>query len=184
MPARGGSSLAEPRQRRHQGLGPAQRLLFRHAGESGAALRFRRRNARFENRRQGQQVVLHGSGDEAIAFTYIRTAARKGKPIVRHMRLEGIHPNMTRRYRETDSAVVREGPGALPQHPAPALTARARACAARRATCAWARGGAPRHPRREPDDAAGCARLVRAALASAGAKARSPTRSCTRSWRA
>jgi excinuclease ABC subunit A len=36
--ARGGLP-AEPGQRRHQGLGPAQRLLLRHAGEPGRALR-------------------------------------------------------------------------------------------------------------------------------------------------
>ncbi|WP_233494997.1 excinuclease ABC subunit UvrA [Paenacidovorax caeni] len=56
-----------------------------------------------------QQVVLHGSGTQEIAFTYLLdSGARKGQPIVRHHAFEGILPNMTRRYRETDSAVVRD----------------------------------------------------------------------------
>ncbi len=56
-----------------------------------------------------QQVVLHGSGEEQIAFEYLtESGSRKGKPVVRMHAFEGILPNMTRRYRETDSNVVRE----------------------------------------------------------------------------
>ena len=56
-----------------------------------------------------QQVVLHGSGAQEIAFTYLLdSGARKGQPVVRHHAFEGILPNMTRRYRETDSTVVRD----------------------------------------------------------------------------
>ena len=51
-----------------------------------------------------QQVLLHGSGDEAIAFDYAsdRRTVSKSHPF------EGILPNLARRYRETQSAAVRE----------------------------------------------------------------------------
>ncbi|MCB1988170.1 MAG: excinuclease ABC subunit UvrA, partial [Burkholderiaceae bacterium] len=56
-----------------------------------------------------QQAVLHGSGEEDIAFSYILdSGASKGKPVVKKHPFEGILPNMARRYRETDSVVVRE----------------------------------------------------------------------------
>ena len=56
-----------------------------------------------------QQVLLHGSGDEEIEFVYEAEGAR-GKPRVvrRSHPFEGIIPNFERRYRETDSAAVRE----------------------------------------------------------------------------
>jgi excinuclease ABC subunit A len=52
-----------------------------------------------------QQLVLYGSGDEKIAFTYL---SERGKPTVREHPFEGIIPNLERRYRETDSVMVRE----------------------------------------------------------------------------
>ncbi len=52
-----------------------------------------------------QQVVLYGSGDEKIPFTYI---SERGKAHVREHTFEGIIPNLERRYRETDSVMVRE----------------------------------------------------------------------------
>ena len=52
-----------------------------------------------------QQLVLYGSGDEKIAFTYL---SERGKPSVREHPFEGIIPNLERRYRETDSVMVRE----------------------------------------------------------------------------
>ncbi|MDP2770466.1 MAG: excinuclease ABC subunit UvrA [Giesbergeria sp.] len=56
-----------------------------------------------------QHAVLHGSGEEDIAFSYILdSGASKGKSVVKKHPFEGILPNMTRRYRETDSTVVRE----------------------------------------------------------------------------
>ncbi len=56
-----------------------------------------------------QQAVLHGSGDEEIAFRYILdSGANKGKVHTKKHPFEGILPNMARRYRETDSVVVRE----------------------------------------------------------------------------
>ncbi len=56
-----------------------------------------------------QQVVLHGSGEEEIKFSYImESGASQGKKVSKKHPFEGIIPNMTRRYRETDSALVRE----------------------------------------------------------------------------
>ncbi|HZQ62905.1 MAG TPA: excinuclease ABC subunit UvrA, partial [Casimicrobiaceae bacterium] len=52
-----------------------------------------------------QQVVLYGSGSEKIPFTYI---SERGKPHIREHTFEGIIPNLERRYRETDSLMVRE----------------------------------------------------------------------------
>ena len=60
----------------------------------------------FEELPQGvQEVLLHGSGREKIRFRY---AGDRGKPHVREHTFEGIVPNLQRRYKETDSAVVRE----------------------------------------------------------------------------
>lgn len=56
-----------------------------------------------------QHAILHGSGEEEIAFNYILdSGAQKGKTVTKKHPFEGIIPNMARRYRETDSAVVRE----------------------------------------------------------------------------
>ncbi|GMR15969.1 MAG: excinuclease ABC subunit UvrA [Gammaproteobacteria bacterium] len=52
-----------------------------------------------------QQLILYGSGDEIITFTYNND--RGGKKIKEHV-FEGIIPNMQRRYHDTDSSVVRE----------------------------------------------------------------------------
>jgi len=52
-----------------------------------------------------RQVILHGSGDMEIAFTYTN---ERGRKIVRRHAFEGVIPNLERRFRETDSLVVRE----------------------------------------------------------------------------
>jgi excinuclease ABC subunit A len=52
-----------------------------------------------------QQVILYGSDKEKIAFQYL---SDRGKPMVREHAFEGIIPNLERRYRETDSVMVRE----------------------------------------------------------------------------
>jgi len=52
-----------------------------------------------------QQLVLRGSGGEKIAFRY---PAERGRPAVREHAFEGVVPNLERRFRETDSPVVRE----------------------------------------------------------------------------
>ena len=56
-----------------------------------------------------QQVVLYGSGEEEIKFSYVMESGQsQGKKVTRKHAFEGVIPNMQRRYRETDSAVVRE----------------------------------------------------------------------------
>ena len=52
-----------------------------------------------------QQLILYGSGKEKIAFTY---PGERGRAAVREHAFEGVVPNLERRYRETDSAVVKE----------------------------------------------------------------------------
>ena len=52
-----------------------------------------------------QQQILFGSGEEEITFNYVN---ERGTVFKRTHRFEGIIPNMERRYRETDSAGVRE----------------------------------------------------------------------------
>ncbi|HEY9025501.1 MAG TPA: excinuclease ABC subunit UvrA, partial [Burkholderiaceae bacterium] len=56
-----------------------------------------------------QKVLLHGSGDENIEFVYEAEGARgKTRSVKRSHPFEGILPNLERRFRETDSAAVRE----------------------------------------------------------------------------
>ncbi len=52
-----------------------------------------------------QRVVLFGSGEEAIEFSYLTA---QGKRCKRLHPFEGIVPNMERRFRETESGIVRE----------------------------------------------------------------------------
>jgi excinuclease ABC subunit A len=52
-----------------------------------------------------RESVLFGSGTETIAFTYVSEGGTKHQ---RRHRFEGIVPNLERRYRETESAAVRE----------------------------------------------------------------------------
>ncbi|GGY03488.1 UvrABC system protein A [Litchfieldella qijiaojingensis] len=55
--------------------------------------------------RHERDIVLHGSGDDDIAFTYVNDRGRK---VTREHPFEGVLPNMQRRYRETESNMVRE----------------------------------------------------------------------------
>ncbi|MBI2725788.1 MAG: excinuclease ABC subunit UvrA [Polaromonas sp.] len=56
-----------------------------------------------------QQVVLHGSGEEEIKFSYvIDSGANAGRKHAKKHAFEGVITNFERRYRETDSAAVRE----------------------------------------------------------------------------
>ena len=56
-----------------------------------------------------QHAVLHGSGEEEIRFSYVMgSSASPGKKVGKKHPFEGVIPNMQRRYRETDSALVRE----------------------------------------------------------------------------
>ncbi len=52
-----------------------------------------------------QQLVLEGSGRDKVKFQY---AGERGQRHVREHPFEGIIPNIARRWRETDSSVVKE----------------------------------------------------------------------------
>ncbi|MDR5860926.1 excinuclease ABC subunit UvrA [Halomonas eurihalina] len=55
--------------------------------------------------RHEHDIILHGSGSDDIAFSYVNDRGRK---VVREHPFEGVLPNMQRRYRETESSAVRE----------------------------------------------------------------------------
>lgn len=52
-----------------------------------------------------RNIILRGSGDEIIDFHYVND---RGDTMTRSYPFEGILPNMERRYRETESSMVRE----------------------------------------------------------------------------
>ena len=52
-----------------------------------------------------QKVVLQGSGKDVIDFKYINS---RGDSVIRKHPFEGVIPNIERRYRETDSQMVRD----------------------------------------------------------------------------
>ncbi|MEM6576524.1 MAG: excinuclease ABC subunit UvrA, partial [Pseudomonadota bacterium] len=52
-----------------------------------------------------RKVVLHGSGEQKIKFSYLNESGDRWE---RQHRFEGIIPNLERRYRETESPMVRE----------------------------------------------------------------------------
>ncbi len=54
---------------------------------------------------EARDAVLNGSGREDIAFSYVNDRGRK---VTREHPFEGVLPNMERRYRETESNMVRE----------------------------------------------------------------------------
>jgi len=65
-----------------------------------------------------RRQVLHGTGEEAVAFTY---SSERGRKVTRRHPFEGVLPNLERRWRETDSPAVREALGRLRSaHPCPA----------------------------------------------------------------
>jgi len=53
-----------------------------------------------------QNVILYGSGDEDIVFDYVFGAGRHH--VCKEQPFEGVLPNMERRYKETESAAVKE----------------------------------------------------------------------------
>ncbi|MFL6698181.1 MAG: excinuclease ABC subunit UvrA, partial [Vitreoscilla sp.] len=60
---------------------------------------------------KAREVLLNGSGEENIEFTYTSEGTGKAKKqavVKRAHPFEGILPNFERRFRETDSAAVRE----------------------------------------------------------------------------
>jgi excinuclease ABC subunit A len=64
-----------------------------------------------------RNVVLWGSGEENIKFSYIvESGASQGKRVSKKHPFEGIIPNLTRRFKETDSSVVREDLARMRSH--------------------------------------------------------------------
>ncbi len=63
---------------------------------------------------QVRRIILFGSGEEEIKFQYMMGSGEsQGRKVTKKHPFEGIVPNMTRRYRETDSPAVREELGRL-----------------------------------------------------------------------
>ncbi|MBB5212459.1 excinuclease ABC subunit UvrA [Microbulbifer hydrolyticus] len=56
-------------------------------------------------RKRDREVILHGSGDTPIDFSYVND---RGDVTIRRHTFEGIIPNFQRRYRDTESQSVRE----------------------------------------------------------------------------
>ncbi|MDP0561777.1 MAG: excinuclease ABC subunit UvrA [Candidatus Endonucleobacter sp. (ex Gigantidas childressi)] len=52
-----------------------------------------------------QKIILHGSGDEEIEFSYIND---RGDIYRKRHRFEGIIPNLERRYKDTESQSIRD----------------------------------------------------------------------------
>ena len=56
-----------------------------------------------------RNALLHGSGEEPIKFSLrVESGASAGRKVTKKHPFEGILPNMQRRYRETDSPIVRD----------------------------------------------------------------------------
>jgi excinuclease ABC subunit A len=56
-----------------------------------------------------QRIVLHGSGEEEIKFSYtFESGGMAGQKMKKSHPFEGVIPNMQRRYHETESSLVRE----------------------------------------------------------------------------
>lgn len=52
-----------------------------------------------------QKVLLHGSGKEEVQFHYVNS---RGDTVTKAHPFEGVVPNLDRRYKETESAMVRD----------------------------------------------------------------------------
>ncbi|UXZ53777.1 excinuclease ABC subunit UvrA [Halomonas sp. 7T] len=55
--------------------------------------------------RHEREIILNGSGNEQIPFVYV---GDRGRKVTREHAFEGVLPNMQRRYRETESNMVRD----------------------------------------------------------------------------
>jgi excinuclease ABC subunit A len=65
---------------------------------------------------EARQVLLYGSGEEEIEFTYTAEGANgKKRKVKRSHPFEGVIPNFERRFKETDSSAVREELGRYQQ---------------------------------------------------------------------
>jgi excinuclease ABC subunit A len=52
-----------------------------------------------------QQIILHGSGQEEIPFHYLGEGGRR---VIRRHRFDGVIPSLERRYKESESQLIRE----------------------------------------------------------------------------
>ena len=55
--------------------------------------------------KKNQKALLYGSGKTDVQFHYVNS---RGDTVIKEHPFEGVIPNLDRRYRETDSAMVRE----------------------------------------------------------------------------
>ena len=55
--------------------------------------------------KKNQKYVLFGSGEDDVKFHYVNS---RGDTVIKEHPFEGIIPNLNRRYRETDSSMVRD----------------------------------------------------------------------------
>jgi len=55
--------------------------------------------------KKNRKLVLSGSGEEDVKFNYVNS---RGDIVIKEHPFEGIIPNLSRRYRETESTMVRE----------------------------------------------------------------------------
>ena len=140
-------------QGRHRAVGQGAVALLppddRGAGRRTTASTSRSAGATCPSRRK--QVLLYGSEGEKIRFRY----DEGGRVYEISRPFEGVIPNMERRYRETNSAWVARGDGALPEQPPlrhlPRLPAEARGAGGEDRRPARRRGGAAcRSARRWP----------------------------------
>ena len=110
----------------HQFFDPARVVAHPHLSLAGGAVRgWDRRNAYYFQMVQAlarhahfdpetpfqelpqavRDLVLHGSGNQEVEFRY---TSERGQRVTDRRPFEGIIPNMARRYRESESAAVRE----------------------------------------------------------------------------
>ena len=102
--------VAQPGERRGQGLGPAQRLHVLAARERRRALRLRHRHCRSRScpsRRARGAAARLGRRRDRVRLRGRGRARQAAHGQAQHP-FEGILPNLERRFRETDSAAVRE----------------------------------------------------------------------------
>ncbi|MDN6179752.1 MAG: excinuclease ABC subunit UvrA [Halomonas subglaciescola] len=52
-----------------------------------------------------REIILNGTGDEAVPFAYV---SDRGRKVTREHPFEGVLPNLKRRYHETESSMVRD----------------------------------------------------------------------------
>ena len=77
---------------------------FLYAQLISRSLWLRRRGAFKKLSKKHRDAILHGSGKQQIDFSY----ANDRGIIRRRHRFEGVLPNMERRFRETDSSMVKK----------------------------------------------------------------------------